>query len=198
MTDARGATLRVEGVAVTFGGVNALTDVSFEVGPGRVLGLIGPNGAGKTTLFDVISGFTEPSRGRVFMDGLDMTAMPAEARSAAGLGRSFQDARLFPSLTVKENLEVAFERYIKLRGLAAIAGGISAQRAEERSVAGRAEALIELMGWRPSATSSSPSFPPAAAASWTWRWSSPTGRGCCCWTSPPAGSPSAKPRRWGR
>src|SRR5205823_1897196 len=102
--------LEVSGLTVRFGGVLAVDDVTFDLQPGEILGVIGPNGAGKTTVFDAISGFV-PARGRVKLDGHDISDMSPEKRSRARLGRSFQDARLFPSLTVAESLAVALERH---------------------------------------------------------------------------------------
>jgi len=141
-----GAALRIEGVTVEFGGVRALHDVTVQAGAGEVLGFIGPNGAGKTTLFDVVSGFIAPDSGRIFLGTDEVTALPAEARATLGLGRSFQDARLFPSLTVKENLALAFERQVRFSGLGAVTLGLTVQRREEQALTRRAEDLIELLG----------------------------------------------------
>jgi ABC-type branched-subunit amino acid transport system ATPase component len=102
-------------VSRTFGGVRALSDVSLAAYPGEILGIIGANGAGKTTLFDICSGFTAPSRGHVRLGGVEVTDLPAHVRADLGLGRIFQDARLFPSLPVREAIAVAFERHIDTR-----------------------------------------------------------------------------------
>ena len=97
--------LRAEGLAKSFGGVSALADVSVEVAPGRVLGLIGPNGAGKTTLVNCVSGVLAPSAGRVYLDETEVTRWPRHRRARAGLSRTYQNLRLFPDLTVAENVE---------------------------------------------------------------------------------------------
>jgi branched-chain amino acid transport system ATP-binding protein len=76
----------------------------------EIIGIIGPNGAGKTTLFEVLSGFITPSAGQVLLDGDDITGAPVHVRSRRGLLRGFQDARLFPAMTVVEVLQVAHER----------------------------------------------------------------------------------------
>ena len=89
-------TLAVDGLSVTFGGIRAVDNVTFDVGTGEIVGIIGPNGAGKTTMFDLISGFTPLQAGRVMLAGHDVTSLGAAGRARAGLGRSFQDARLFP------------------------------------------------------------------------------------------------------
>ncbi len=96
-------------MAVTFGGLKAVNQVSIDVEPGTLVGLIGPNGAGKTTFIDGITGFV-PTTGRVVFDGRDISGLPAHERALAGLGRSWQSLELFDDLTVKENLMVAAER----------------------------------------------------------------------------------------
>lgn len=99
--------LVVQGLSKRFGGTRAVDGVSFSVAPGDRLGIIGPNGAGKTTLFELISGFVTPEEGTVHFDGVDVSAYSPERRSRAGLVRSFQDARLFPTMTVAETLALA-------------------------------------------------------------------------------------------
>ncbi len=94
---------------MSFGGVHAVVDVDLEVGAGQLVGLIGPNGAGKTTFIDAISGFVR-SRGRVELDGDDLTALPPHARARRGLARTWQSIELFDDLTVGENLLVAAHR----------------------------------------------------------------------------------------
>ena len=103
-----GEALRARGVSVAFGGLRALDDVSVHAAPGEIVGIIGPNGAGKTTLFDCLSGFV-PCAGRMWIDGRRIDELPPHGRAAAGLGRSFQDARLFHTMTVLDALRVASE-----------------------------------------------------------------------------------------
>ena len=105
----------VAGIGRTFGGVAALSDVSLHADEGEIVGIIGANGAGKTTLFDICSGFLAPTRGRVRLGPVDVTEMPAHIRADLGLGRVFQDARLFPSLSVAETIAVALERHLEVR-----------------------------------------------------------------------------------
>ena len=103
----RGQALDVRGLSISFGGVLAVDDVSFEVAPAEVVGLIGPNGAGKTTLLDMVTGFTRQRSGRVLLDGVDVTRWSPERRARAGIARSWQSVELFEELTVRDNLRVA-------------------------------------------------------------------------------------------
>jgi ABC-type branched-subunit amino acid transport system ATPase component/branched-subunit amino acid ABC-type transport system permease component len=98
--------LRVEQLTVSYGGVAAVIDVSLDVASGAIAGLIGPNGAGKTSVIDAIVGFA-PSRGKVWLSGVDLEGMAPHARVRAGLSRTFQSLELYDDLTVEENLSVA-------------------------------------------------------------------------------------------
>src|SRR5690348_7891295 len=101
--------LRVEELTVSFGGLRALDSVDLEVEAGTVTGLIGPNGAGKTTMFNVITGLQRPERGRVILDGRDITGEGSKQRARLGLGRTFQRLELFGSLSARDNVLVALE-----------------------------------------------------------------------------------------
>jgi branched-chain amino acid transport system ATP-binding protein len=138
--------LRVTDVARSFGGVQALRGATLELRAGETLGVIGPNGAGKTTLFDVISGFVTPTSGTVELLGEDVTDLPAERRALLGLGRSFQDARLFPGLTVEETLLVTLDRHHQARNLATTTLGLPKARKAEALLRRRAERLMTLLG----------------------------------------------------
>ena len=110
--------LRVEEVSVQFGGLRALDGVDLEADAGQVTGLIGPNGAGKTTLFNVVTGLQRPNRGRVVIDGRDVTTAGPKDRARRGLGRTFQRLEVFGSLSAEDNVLVALENR-GLRGRAA-------------------------------------------------------------------------------
>ena len=138
--------LEVTGLTKSFGGVNAVTDVSLTLREGEILGLLGPNGAGKTTLFDLISGFVPVDSGRVLLHGLDITTLPPDARARLGLGRSFQDSKLFPAMTVVDTIRVAFERHIEVRDPLAAALNLPAVDDSEAAITERVEVLVDTLG----------------------------------------------------
>ncbi|MCA1708670.1 MAG: ABC transporter ATP-binding protein, partial [Actinobacteria bacterium] len=120
----------------------AVNGVSISVRAGETLGLIGPNGAGKTTLFELLSGFTRPDHGEVLFLGEDITALPPEERARRGLIRSFQDASLFPTMTVTEVVKLACERVAPTSFVASLCGLPGPERAKEK----RANEIIDAMG----------------------------------------------------
>jgi branched-chain amino acid transport system ATP-binding protein len=137
--------LSVSGLTKRFGGIRAVDDVTFDVREGEILGLIGPNGAGKTTIFDLISGHLPLDGGRLVLNGVDITEMGAHRRAALGLGRSFQDARIFPAMTVAENVAMGLERHIEVRDHLSSLLDLPAAQASEDDVAWTVDDLIELM-----------------------------------------------------
>ena len=137
--------LEAEKVTKRFQGLLAINNVSFALERGEILGLIGPNGAGKTTIFDLISGLLPLDGGRILFKGNDITRWGADRRAMVGLGRSFQDARIFPSLTVAENIALGLERHIEVRDHVAALLNLPAVQESEDDVAWTVEDLIELM-----------------------------------------------------
>jgi ABC-type branched-subunit amino acid transport system ATPase component len=133
-------------LSVRFGGIRAVDDVSLAVRPGEIVGIIGPNGAGKTTVFDLISGFTRPDGGRILLGGRDLTGAAPDARARLGLGRSFQDARLFPAMTVEETIKVAMERFIDARDPFNAMLRLPIQQDSEHALEHRVDELIDLLG----------------------------------------------------
>ncbi|NDG41436.1 MAG: ABC transporter ATP-binding protein [Betaproteobacteria bacterium] len=99
--------LRVAGISKRFGGLQALSDVGITIERGQVYGLIGPNGAGKTTFFNLLTGFDQPDEGDWSFEGTSLKGMPSYKVARSGMVRTFQGARVFPKLTVRENLRVA-------------------------------------------------------------------------------------------
>lgn len=137
--------LSVRGVSKRFGGLKAVDDVSFDVRRGAIKALIGPNGAGKTTLFNLISGFLRPDRGSVVFDGADVLGLPPHRIAARGLARTFQQIRLFPKMTVLENILVG--RHLHSRGgFVACMLHLPFTRREEREVRESAREILEFLG----------------------------------------------------
>ena len=103
--------LQVQGIGKRFGGLAALSDVSFQVHEGDLVGLVGPNGAGKSTLFNVIAGVFPPSEGRILMGDRDITGLPSHRLARLGLARTFQLVTLFSELSVIDNAVQALHRH---------------------------------------------------------------------------------------
>jgi len=112
--------LSIEGVSLSFGGVHALRDVSFNVKEGSITSVIGPNGAGKTSLFNSISGFYKPSAGTVTFMGEDMNVVPAPDRAKRGMARTFQNIALFKGMTVLDNIKLGRHSHLKTNALDAL------------------------------------------------------------------------------
>jgi ABC-type branched-subunit amino acid transport system ATPase component/branched-subunit amino acid ABC-type transport system permease component len=142
----RDVSLVVEDVVKRFGGITALHNLNLEIEPGTVVGLIGHNGAGKTTLFDVISGFQEADEGRILIGGQDVTTAAPHQRAIGGLGRSFQEARLYPSLTVLETVVVALDQHLDSRGWVAAGLALPASVDAEYHAFTRAAEIVAMLG----------------------------------------------------
>src|SRR6266487_6463279 len=130
--------LEAQGICKAFGGIRALDTCSISVEQGSITGLIGPNGSGKTTLFNVMTGYERVDAGEVRFDGRKITNMPPDRVFGLGVGRTFQLTRIFPRLTVLENMLVAARRDRRVRNPLARMGG----HAERR----RAMELLEFTG----------------------------------------------------
>jgi sulfate-transporting ATPase len=127
-------------VSVSYGAVQAVRDVSFDLVAGRVLGVIGPNGAGKTSLIDALTGFARASGGTISLRGADVTRRPAHIRARKGIGRTFQNLELFDDLSVRENILTALDR----RGLARY--GTDLFRPGRRGLTSAASAAVAMLG----------------------------------------------------
>lgn len=136
--------LKVENLSLTFGSIQALLDVSLEIYGGEIMALIGPNGAGKTCLLNCISGFYHPQRGRIILDGRDISRLSPSNRAKIGISRTFQNIELYSGLTALDNLMAARHMRIKYGPVAAGFFFVKARREEieNRSVV---EDIIDLL-----------------------------------------------------
>jgi len=149
--------VRIESVGKNFGGIQALTDVDMDIHEGEIRGLIGPNGAGKTTLFNILSGNYTPSQGRILFDGADIHSVSANQRVYLGIARTFQNIRLFKSLSVLDNVKLGFFSRTKVGWVKAIfARGFC--RKEEAWLENEARELLETLELSPYALEPSTSL----------------------------------------
>ncbi|WP_448033064.1 ABC transporter ATP-binding protein [Bradyrhizobium liaoningense] len=142
---ARSTAMTIDQVAVRFGGLVAISDMSFTVGEGEIVSLIGPNGAGKTTAFNVMTGFLTPSAGRVTYRNTALAGLKPHQIADLGLIRTFQRTSVFPNDTVHDNLLIGLHRQGRVRLLDAILG-LPGVRASERRLRQRAGELLEWVG----------------------------------------------------
>jgi branched-chain amino acid transport system ATP-binding protein len=132
--------LEVRGISKSYGGVQAVRDVSFTVAPGEVVALIGPNGAGKTTCFNMLNGQLRPDKGEIVLGDTSVAGLPPHRIWRLGVGRTFQLTQTFGSLSVRENVQVAlFSHHRRLKTLFAFAPSLYADEAAE---------LLERVGMR--------------------------------------------------
>jgi branched-chain amino acid transport system ATP-binding protein len=139
--------LVAEGIRKEFGGLVASNDIDFTIPRGSIVSLIGPNGAGKTTFFNMLTGVYKPTAGRIVFDGVDVTGKPPHAITERGIGRTFQNIRLFQNMTALENVLVGM--HSRLNG--GILGSIVRTpriRREESTAADRGRELLRFVGLR--------------------------------------------------
>lgn len=139
------ALLELQHVGKTFGGLQAVSDVSMKVMPGSIHALIGPNGAGKTTTFNLINGLIGVSSGRVIFDGADVTRLAVHRRASLGIARTFQTPRLFDQMSVLETVMCGCHVHGRLGPFGSMLA-IGRKRAEERKILRRAEAILARVG----------------------------------------------------
>jgi branched-chain amino acid transport system ATP-binding protein len=137
--------LELKGLTRRFGGLIAVNDISMSLQPGEIRGLIGPNGAGKTTLLHLIGGQTRPSSGAVVFGGSDVTRYRPDQRATRGIRRTFQNLKLFPDMTVLENVMVGFHTQTRSEVIAALLR-MRSQRREEKMIYEEAYRVLERMG----------------------------------------------------
>jgi ABC-type branched-subunit amino acid transport system ATPase component len=139
--------LAIAGARVSFGGVHAVDGVDLSVREGEVVGIIGPNGAGKTTLLDAVSGFVALDAGTIRIAGRDATRALPYARARMGVARSFQDARMFPNMSVRETLMGGMHQWFAA-GLISHGAGLSGARDDERIAGAALDDLLDLVDVR--------------------------------------------------
>ena len=139
--------LEIRGLQVTFGGLDALSSLDFHVNEGEIVSVIGPNGAGKTTFFNAISGMVPPTEGEILFDGVSVLGLDPNQITEMGIARTFQNVRLFPNMTVVENLMVS--QHCRTSQL--FVGALFQTKAfkkEEREIRERAEEILAFFGTR--------------------------------------------------
>jgi branched-chain amino acid transport system ATP-binding protein len=137
--------LEAHGLSKSFRGLRALDDYELSLAPGSIHGVIGPNGAGKTTLFHLLSGFLHPTSGTIAFDGRDVTNWAAYKVSRIGIGRTFQNIRLFGDLSVLDNVKIAVQRHVPRSLLGTVVSSPGFRR-RERELDAEALALLERFG----------------------------------------------------
>ncbi|MRR18428.1 MAG: ABC transporter ATP-binding protein, partial [Deltaproteobacteria bacterium] len=137
--------LRVEGITQIFGGLTALTDVSFAVEPRSITGIIGPNGAGKTTLFNIVTGLYTQTEGKVYLGGTDISFFEPEVLAGLGLVRTFQNVELFGQMSVLENVMVGLHTKSN-SGILSCAFKLPGQIKEEKQIREKARRWLEFTG----------------------------------------------------
>jgi branched-chain amino acid transport system ATP-binding protein len=140
-----GSFFKLDRLVMQFGGLTAVSQFSMELQPGELVGLIGPNGAGKTTVFNMIAGFLIPTSGRVIWQGEDVTPLPAQAITARGIARTFQNIRLFTDMSVLENVMVSLHHRIRARFWQAMFG-LPVYRREEQRIREQAMNTLQELG----------------------------------------------------
>jgi branched-chain amino acid transport system ATP-binding protein len=152
------AILKLDGVEKIFGGLRAIAGVSFEVEPKQIFGLIGPNGAGKTTVFNVVTGVYTADAGTISFNGKTINGWPPAKVAAQGIARTFQNIRLFSSMTVQENVMVAGHRIHRAGLISTILRGRRFEE-DEREFRRRTDELLDVMGLRSFAGEQAGSLP---------------------------------------
>ena len=174
--------LIAEHVRKEFGGLVATDDIDFTIPQGSIVSLIGPNGAGKTTFFNMLTGVYKPTDGRIVFDGVDVSDKPPHAITALGIGRTFQNIRLFQHMTALENVLVGM--HCRMRG--GIFGSILRTprvRREERDAPSVAGSCCASRGCAAATTSWPATCPTATSAASRWHARSRPSRSCCSSTS---------------
>ena len=139
--------LELEHLTMKFGGLVAVDDISFSINENEIHGLIGPNGSGKTTIFNMLSGYYKPTSGKIIFEGKNIAGLPAHKVTQAGFARTFQNLRLFKSMTVLENVMVSMGHLAKTKLLNVMFNPIAAQK-ENDLFTEKAMQLLDLLDIR--------------------------------------------------
>jgi branched-chain amino acid transport system ATP-binding protein len=139
--------LEIEHLTIKFGGLVAVDDISFGIEKNEIHGLIGPNGSGKTTIFNMLSGYYKPTSGKIIFEGKNIAGMPAHKITKAGFARTFQNLRLFTSMTVLENVMVSMGHLSKTKLLNVMFNPLAARK-ENALFAEKALQLLDLLDIR--------------------------------------------------
>ncbi len=137
--------LELKNVNFNYGGLRAVVDLSMIIERGTITSLIGPNGAGKTTVFNLICGNIHPATGQILFDGKRISHLPPHRIAAIGVGRTFQNIRLFPSLTVREHIDLAQYGFAEATLLGEVLGSPSSRR-DRKQIARRTAEILEILG----------------------------------------------------
>jgi branched-chain amino acid transport system ATP-binding protein len=178
--------LEITGLKKAFGGVQAIGGVDFSIDEGEIISVIGPNGAGKTSFFNVISGMFPPDEGRIIFQGLDIAGHSPSEITEAGIARTFQNVRLFPNLTVLENVKVGQHCRTK-KGVFSAVFQTPGFKREEAEIEEKAKEILSFFGTRLVGYRFDQ---PAFVLSYANRRRleiARASRRCCCSTSPPPG-----------
>jgi branched-chain amino acid transport system ATP-binding protein len=152
------AFLQLDKVTIRFGGLTAVSEVSLGIGEGELVGLIGPNGAGKTTVFNLITGVYAPTEGTIQVGGRSTAGLKPFAITELGVARTFQNIRLFPSLSVFDNVRVAFHLHLDHDASHSLTRMKAFQR-EEREIAERVAELLDIFQLTPHRDAPAKSLP---------------------------------------
>src|SRR5882672_2131381 len=124
--------LDMQRCTIRFGGLTAVSELDFKISGEELIGLIGPNGAGKTTAFNLVTGVYQPTEGEILFEGQPISRLPPPRITARGIARTFQNIRLFPSLTVFDNVRVALQLHLKTGLLQSLLRGPAFHRSERQ------------------------------------------------------------------
>ena len=172
--------LEMQNVVKRFGGLTAVSNMSFQVEKGEIFGVIGPNGAGKTTIFNLITGVYPVSEGNILFDGQSISGKKPYQIINGGIARTFQNIRLFTGMTVLENILVGQHDHLKAGFLASILH-TGAQKKEEKEARKEAMELLRFVGWNRMRTALPRNCPTASRESWKSRVLLPPIRNLSSW-----------------